>query len=96
MLNATDHTNRLERNIRFILRHLQTVEGNFETVDELSMAAHAALRTLDEMRWDAQPASDPDAEFKSPAPREFSATDLAAATLLVAPRKAERVRGSVI
>lgn len=93
MPNATDHTARLERDLRFILRHLQTVEGNFETVDELSMAAHSALRTLGEMRLDAQP-SNPEAMLEVPAPREPGAADIADTALLVAQRrrKVERVR----
>lgn len=89
MPNAADHTTRLESDLRFILRHLQTVEGNFETVDELSMATHSALRTLDEMKLEAQPASDPEVEFEASAPRELEAADLAEAALFVAPRSAK-------
>src|SRR5437870_3754865 len=98
MTNAVSHLNRLERDLRFILRYLQTVEGNFETVDELSMAAHSALRTLDEIKLDAQPVSDLEAEFEAPAPREPESTDLAEAALLVAthPRKVERGGGFMI
>jgi cob(I)alamin adenosyltransferase len=99
MTAEADNLTRLERDLRFILRHLQAVEGNFETVDELSRAAHNALDTLEEMRLDSQPASDPEAEFTVPVPREPEAADLADAALLVARtvgRGAERVRGFVI
>jgi hypothetical protein len=84
MTNAVSHLNRLEHDLRFILRHLQIVEGNFETVDELSVAAHSALCTLDEIKLDAQLASDPETEFEVPAPREREAADLADAALLAA------------
>jgi prefoldin subunit 5 len=55
--NAEDKNLRtLEAELRFILRHLQTIEGNFETVDELSMSAHSALRAVEEIKLAQQPA----------------------------------------
>jgi hypothetical protein len=87
MTNAADkNMTCLERNLRFIVRHLQTVEGNFDTVDELSMAAHSTLRLLEEIRLNAQSVSDSEEEFTVPALREQ-----VAAPIVV--RKVEMVRG---
>ena len=81
--NASDHIARLGRDLRFILRHLQLVEGNFETVDELSRAAHHAHVSLEEVRLEEQFANDPEAEFTDPAQREPKAAKLTDTALLV-------------
>ena len=83
MTNASDHIVRLGRAPRFVLRHLQIVEGNFETVDELSRAAHHAHDSLEEIRLKEQFANNPEAEFTDPAQREPKAAELTDTTLLV-------------
>ena len=70
MTNSADHLTRIERNLRFILRHLQTLEGNFEPVDELSCAAHSSLRALEEVKRGAQLTSCCEAEFEVSIRRE--------------------------
>ena len=49
----------IEKELRFIARHSQVIEGmgesDFETVDEICMAVNSALRALDEYRLSLLP-----------------------------------------
>jgi hypothetical protein len=96
---AADNITRLERDLRFILCYLQTVDGNFDTVDGFSLMAYPAPASLKEMRLEAQLASELGAEFIVPINRKPESADLANAALLVARiegRHVERVRGFVV
>lgn len=45
----------IESELRFIACHVQTVDGNFDVVDEIGMAVESALRALHEYRLSIQP-----------------------------------------
>lgn len=45
----------IESELKFIARHVQTVEGNYVVVDEVAMAAESALRALHEYKLSIQP-----------------------------------------
>jgi hypothetical protein len=64
MSDALQDTNLklIETELRFIGRHVQTIEGaggsDFEAVDEIGMAVESALRALAEYKLSIQPASE--------------------------------------
>jgi hypothetical protein len=45
----------IESELRFISRHSQQIEGNFDVVDELAMAIESALRALFEYKLSLEP-----------------------------------------
>ena len=70
MKQDADHLTRLKHDHRYTLRHLRIIEGNFESADELSQAAHHVPDTLKEMRLDSRPGFGSQAEYEMWAPCE--------------------------
>lgn len=62
MMTADKNLRLLEQELKFIARHVQTIEGanshDFETVDEIAMATNSALRALAEHNLSMQPAAE--------------------------------------
>ena len=46
----------IERELRFIARHSQQIEGSFDVVHDINLAIVSALRALDEYTLSQQPA----------------------------------------
>lgn len=57
-MNAAEDKNPtlIENELRFIRRHVQSIDGNFDAVDEIGMAVESALRALHEYNLSLQPA----------------------------------------
>jgi hypothetical protein len=99
MTQEADNLTCLERDLRFILSHLQVIEGNFEAADELSRATHHALVILEVVRLDYRPDSGSEEEFEMSAPCGPEVADQADAALLgarTAGRNTELVSGPVV
>lgn len=63
MQTARDkHLQIMEHELRFISRHVQTIEGaggsDFEAVDEICISINSALRALSEYRLSLHPANE--------------------------------------
>ena len=58
-MQTNKHLETIEAELRFISRHANnSMEGNYDAVDEISMAVNSALRALCEYRLSLQPARD--------------------------------------
>lgn len=55
MTDTDKNLSLIESELKFISRHAQTVEGNFEVVAEIGMAVESALRALHEYKLSIQP-----------------------------------------